>query len=53
MRKRFVVVIRTLENRLNHPHWKQWEDSPVSRWGPVSQKVCDLADWLTGGECHD
>lgn len=49
----WCLVITRLEDRLNHPEWREWPDAPGTRWGPLCHWVCDLADWLTGGRCHD
>lgn len=49
----FCVGVKTLENDLNHPHWKEWKGSPGSGHGPLCAKLCCLTDFLTGGRCHD
>jgi hypothetical protein len=46
-----MAWVSWLEITLNHPYWHSRPDCP--HWAPLSERVCDLADWLTGGWCHD
>jgi len=46
-------LVRDLELRYNHPVGRPWDDFPHSHWGPVSTKVCALADWVTNYWAHD
>lgn len=49
----WCVMVKMLENDLNHPHWKEWKGSPGSSYGPLCNWICRLTDGLTGGRCHD
>lgn len=42
-----------VESRLNHPYWREFPNHPGTHWGPLSEKMCNVMDWLTGGYCHD
>lgn len=47
----FWAWVCWLELTLNHPYWHSRPDYP--NWAPLSEKVCDIADWLTHGWAHD
>lgn len=54
-------LVRSLEFRLNHPAWHRYSPAVMRHAGclgwsgnaPLSERVCDLADRLTDGWCHD
>lgn len=48
----WAALVRSVET-LNHPYHQPWPDAPETHWGPLSGKVCDVADRITRGWCHD
>lgn len=42
-----------LDWHLNHPYWHAYRGFPDSHWGPLSERACVIADWLTNNWAHD
>lgn len=45
-------LVKRVENR-NHPYRMRYDDYDDSHWGPISERFCSIADWLTLGDAHD
>jgi hypothetical protein len=53
MTQRLERALIRAETRFNHPYRKAYPGDPDTHWAPLSRRLCDFVDWLTGGRCHD
>jgi hypothetical protein len=52
----WCCLVKRVETR-NHPYAMRYRgrgiDYEDSHWGPISERLCALTDWLTFGAAHD
>lgn len=48
----WVRLVKHVE-QLNHPYWHTYDNEPGTHWGPLSERVCAFADWITRYYAHD